>query len=286
MIVIELILLTIAYTLLIIALFLQVICFKRGIESKETIAFTVSLLLLIIAISTSPLLDESYDQALSSIFTLLAMVLVSATTFLNISNERLHRIHPIVNRVHIGVAFLLFVAAIATYFSEHLRYVQYAIIAFLILSVVASMLLVVMTKPLERYAHLEKIDRISAMAFMTLIPLYLLFHFGFQEQYAKLQIGFILPIAFILLAGNKIFDDLKRLSMVKTGIEPQKQQFKNYGLTEREEEIALLLTKGNTYRSISEQLYISLPTVKTHASNIYKKCAVKTRHELTARLFN
>lgn len=74
--------------------------------------------------------------------------------------------------------------------------------------------------------------------------------------------------------------------MVKTGIEPQKQQFKNYGLTEREEEIALLLTKGNTYRSISEQLYISLPTVKTHASNIYKKCALKTRHELTARLFN
>jgi DNA-binding NarL/FixJ family response regulator len=55
-------------------------------------------------------------------------------------------------------------------------------------------------------------------------------------------------------------------------------------LTKREQEIATLLTKGITYKEISESLFISMPTVKTHTSNIYKKCGVKNRSELTALL--
>jgi DNA-binding NarL/FixJ family response regulator len=88
------------------------------------------------------------------------------------------------------------------------------------------------------------------------------------------------------LALHKIYDDLQRLSLVNKTVNPQKQHFKNYGLTEREEEIAKLLIQGITYQMISEQLFIALPTVKTHASNIYKKCNVKTRHELTFVITN
>ncbi|NLR91403.1 helix-turn-helix transcriptional regulator [Flammeovirga sp. SR4] len=74
---------------------------------------------------------------------------------------------------------------------------------------------------------------------------------------------------------------MQRLSLINNDIAPNKQQFKNYALTKREQEIASLLQKGVTYQKIADQLFISLPTVKTHASNIYKKCGVKTRNELS-----
>jgi len=144
------------------------------------------------------------------------------------------------------------------------------------------MMIIRMTKPIRIFAHQEKAARIFALVFALLVPIYLIFLFGFEEQYEKLQVGILIPIAFFSLAAHKIYDDLQRLSIIGRRLEPQKQNFKNYGLTKREEEIAGLLLKGCTYQSISDQLFISLPTVKTHTTNIYKKCSVKTRHELTA----
>lgn len=52
------------------------------------------------------------------------------------------------------------------------------------------------------------------------------------------------------------------------------------GLSPREEEIAALLLRRTPYRQISESLFISENTVKTHVRNIYKKAAVSSREEL------
>lgn len=56
------------------------------------------------------------------------------------------------------------------------------------------------------------------------------------------------------------------------------------GLSPREEEIALLLLERTPYRNISEQLFISENTVKTHVRNIYKKAGVSSREELLETL--
>ena len=48
-------------------------------------------------------------------------------------------------------------------------------------------------------------------------------------------------------------------------------------LTNREEEILKLLCDGMNYRSISDQLFLSTHTVKTHIKNIYKKLHVNNR---------
>lgn len=50
-------------------------------------------------------------------------------------------------------------------------------------------------------------------------------------------------------------------------------------LSEREREVFQSLTQGNTDQEISEQLFISLNTVKTHLKSIYKKLEVKNRLE-------
>ena len=53
-----------------------------------------------------------------------------------------------------------------------------------------------------------------------------------------------------------------------------------FKLTPREKEITLLLLQGYSYPQISEQLFISLNTVKYHVRNILRKADVSNRHEL------
>lgn len=57
-------------------------------------------------------------------------------------------------------------------------------------------------------------------------------------------------------------------------------------LTERENEIALLLLKGMTYRMIALELHVSENTVKTHIKSIYSKAGVQNRTELVNLLLD
>ena len=56
------------------------------------------------------------------------------------------------------------------------------------------------------------------------------------------------------------------------------------GLTFREEEILVLLLQRATLGEISNQLYVSLNTTKTHAKHIYAKLGVHSRDELRDRI--
>ncbi len=51
-------------------------------------------------------------------------------------------------------------------------------------------------------------------------------------------------------------------------------------LTQREKEILTLIIKGFSNQQIADQLFISIPTVKTHRSNILAKCDVKNTASL------
>jgi len=277
----EYILLGLTYTTLCISLFLQWVCYRRNIESLETIAFTASLLLLIISISLSPLFPEGET---SNISILIAMVLVSVCTFLNTWVERKHTINEAYKKTHLGIATILIVSILISYYSGHLKIAQYAVVSFLIGTIIWALGFSRYSRPVKRYQHIEKANRIFSIAFLIIVPTYLVLHYAFENEFNQFSIGFLMYIAFTVMALHKIYDDLQRLSLTNTKLAPQEQHFKNYGLTKREEDIARLIIQGQTNQSISEQLFISLPTVKTHASNIYKKCNVKTRHALTILL--
>ena len=286
MLAVEIILLVIAYTLIIITLFVQVICYKRNLESRETIAFTFSLLLLIVSLTVSHLLGQLDDIEYTNVFTLFAMVLVGMTTPLSSLAERQHNIPVFWKKWLIAFSLLLILLIGLGYFINALPYLQYVVAIFLGISVVTSMILIRLTKPQKGLAYREKADRMFAIAFLVIVPLSLLANFALAEDNYALKVGFTLPLVFILLAGSKLLDDLKRLSFFNAHTVPKEQHFKNYSLTEREKEIATLLAKGTPYKQIAEELHISMPTVKTHASNIYRKCGVKSRSELTLLLIS
>lgn len=58
------------------------------------------------------------------------------------------------------------------------------------------------------------------------------------------------------------------------------QQKQHNDLTDRENEVLNLLSKGKSYASIAEELFLSINTIKTHVRNIYEKLQVSSKEEL------
>ena len=52
------------------------------------------------------------------------------------------------------------------------------------------------------------------------------------------------------------------------------------GLSNREAEVAQLVTKGLSNKEVANQLFVTEKTVKFHLTNIYKKMNVKSRAQL------
>jgi DNA-binding NarL/FixJ family response regulator len=67
-----------------------------------------------------------------------------------------------------------------------------------------------------------------------------------------------------------------------SGFKPQK---KDYGLTEREEEILQLIVDGLTKHQIADKLFLSFHTVNTHIKNIYSKLHVHTKSGVITKVF-
>ena len=104
MLTVEYIILVLLYTSLTISLFFQWLCYKKKMEHLETITFTISILLLVISISLSPLLPK---ENTTNIYTLVCMTLIGLTTFLQTLREQKHNISKIYKKVHIGISIAL-----------------------------------------------------------------------------------------------------------------------------------------------------------------------------------
>jgi len=68
-------------------------------------------------------------------------------------------------------------------------------------------------------------------------------------------------------------------SNVPATVRKPANHYLDYGLTKREAEVADYLAQGYSNQEISEAMFISMPTVKTHIENIYTKFNVHSRRE-------
>ncbi|MCG8483702.1 MAG: LuxR C-terminal-related transcriptional regulator [Clostridia bacterium] len=59
-----------------------------------------------------------------------------------------------------------------------------------------------------------------------------------------------------------------------------------YNLTEREQEILLLITKGLSNKAIANQLSVSIYTIKEHIKNIFKKMDGNSRTEIISKIYS
>ncbi|MBN2353671.1 MAG: helix-turn-helix transcriptional regulator [Spirochaetales bacterium] len=91
-------------------------------------------------------------------------------------------------------------------------------------------------------------------------------------------------LCLILVSTNAVMFRFLILELIKptTLATPafDKALFGGHDLTERELDVAELLIERRSYREIGERLFISIPTVKSHANHIYRKLNLGTRGEL------
>jgi NarL family two-component system response regulator LiaR len=64
------------------------------------------------------------------------------------------------------------------------------------------------------------------------------------------------------------------------GLRQRSLQGEDEGFTIREKEVLLLIADGKANKEISEELHISIKTVKTHVSNLLMKCDLEDRTQL------
>lgn len=98
-------------------------------------------------------------------------------------------------------------------------------------------------------------------------------------------------VAFIFTAiGIWIGIELLRKRKVDRTEKPEinLEKLSELSLNEREYEILKLISEGHSNQDIADQLFLALPTVKTHISNLYSKMDVQSRTQavFNARLHN
>lgn len=132
--------------------------------------------------------------------------------------------------------------------------------------------------------HLSIILFGAAMALLILVLKYFEYRYFIGSLDAEIYIA-VVSVIFTGLGmwiGYKILSNKKSITIIKEvekndSIEIDQNQLDILNFNNREYEILKLISTGMTNREISEELFIAIPTVKTHTSNLYSKMDVKNR---------
>ncbi|MEM7367958.1 MAG: LuxR C-terminal-related transcriptional regulator [Bacteroidota bacterium] len=99
-------------------------------------------------------------------------------------------------------------------------------------------------------------------------------------------IAIVFTMLGVWVATQLIQTKTQTVIVEKKIIVPQAKEFtvnepalRRLGLTHREYEVLQLIAEGHSNSDIANQLFLSLSTIKTHASNLYSKMNVKNRYQ-------
>lgn len=280
---VELILLLLAYSIGLITIIIQLICYRKKMENLVTILFAASFLFLIVVL-TAQGLGNMYSNRVGQILEPLlswAMLFLGLTTALNIHQERIFGIRNPADKLVIGLFVMAGITVLILQLVGEIVMSQLIASVIMFAAIAWGMGLVLATKPAMSIHHRNQIERQTSWLFFGLVillaGLYLAQEF-FPQTGLRLPDGpYIVSLFFIFLCIGKILDDLKRLSLLSDQQPINPHMITNLGISPRETEVMDLLMKGSSYQQIADQLFISLPTVKTHVSNIYRKAGVSNK---------
>jgi DNA-binding CsgD family transcriptional regulator len=285
--ILKIILLILAYSLGIATLIVQIICYLKDLEYKETVFFTIVFLLLIIASTIQGFVktENSLLFEIQDLFINVLTVVFAISIPVNIHKERVDTLRKTRNGVVITIGTIVIALVIILHSLNESVLTILFVSAHLFLSVIYSMFFLLFTKPGALIQTREKSERL--LAFIVLIIMLFSFVFivvnykVFTLKLLQQNGGIILAIICIILSVSKIPADIKKLVQTEKTISNDENILVKLGITQREKEVLQLLITGKTYKEIAAELFISLPTVKTHVSNIYSKAKVRNRLELS-----
>jgi DNA-binding CsgD family transcriptional regulator len=282
----KIILRIVAYTLGIITITLQIICYLKDIEYKETLLLSVSFLLLIIVttIGEFNLLPVNLNRIVNENLFYFFALLLALSIPLNIHKERIVKKRILKNIITLGLTLAIFLFLTGGFLFGFSKIAKNIVIAFLFISIIYSMVVTINSRPSLLIKHKEKMEKITALLFLiffsSLLILSLLNYLVPISKISFFDKSIILPFVCMILCVEKLTDDIRRLTLLSGNKKYSDDKISSFNISPRENEVLNLLVKGLSYKEIAEKLFISLPTVKTHVSNIYQKMNIKNKIEL------
>lgn len=130
-----------------------------------------------------------------------------------------------------------------------------------------------------------------ALAGLTTLLKVIEYKFLVRDISMEIYLG-VIALFFTIMgvwAGTKIINRKTIVQEVPVLVERQAEfvqdeaQMKKLGISQREYEVLQLMSEGMSNQEIGDKLFISLPTVKTHSTNLYVKLDVKRRTQAVQR---
>ena len=279
--IIKLTLWIIAYTAGIIRLSLAVVLMakKRSPEDLWKIGFLISFSLCIISLSNMETLRQTgLDYSLFGTFATYGAAGITLTLPIYMSVSLCSTY--VVRRVYAvaGSSAGLSVILLSVSHIFGVRQIQSAAFVITIGGMVISIIFSMVLLGLHRKPGLY--DKIISVFVVIAIPL--MIYIDFILHYAETYL--VLPVMYLVINVLMILSETGSFSISSGAGSLDDEKMTNAGLTSREREVTCLLVKGYTYRKIADELFISLETVKSHASKIYQKTGTCNKMELLQAL--
>ncbi len=128
------------------------------------------------------------------------------------------------------------------------------------------------------------VDAASSLISYMAVPLFIGFAPESFESYIAPCAGlicFVLVIVSYGILGKHLFDGQAQTASEQSDQDSSIEEWgRAYGLSQREQEVVLLLMEGNTVKRIGNLLFVAPSTVQSHMKSIYRKMGVHTRQEV------
>ena len=126
-----------------------------------------------------------------------------------------------------------------------------------------------------------------AVAMLVFVLKYVEYRFWIRDLSVEVYIGLVAVLftALGLWMGSKLLhgkrDPTKadQSAPVSAATQVDGEALRRIGLSGREREVLQLMATGSSNQEIADKLFISLPTVKSHTSNLFMKLEVRRRTE-------
>lgn len=139
---------------------------------------------------------------------------------------------------------------------------------------------------MERSAHMRSgfwitvVPYALAMAVLVSLLKYVEYRYWIRDLRMEVYVG-VVAVLFTGLGvwvGSKLLADKKEKGVVAVPVHvPNDQSLRSLGISTRELEVLQLMAQGCSNQEIADKLFISVPTVKSHASSLFVKLDVSRR---------
>lgn len=285
----------IAYSFGIVCIVFKTINYYKKLETIETIYVQAAFLLLVISFTLSEYYSalESAKQntafgfysKLFDQFILFSSLLISYTCVVWMRSKKNIVQSPKVDRILRLIFFILLIIFVfSSVYYYNLFFTNIIMIA-LVVSIIYALVIHLVVPSKYDNVLLDKLGKIFSIGSFVFLPGIIFIdifynEFSFIQRFVPYRFHTV-SIYYPFLCFFEILESIIIGRRNRHSMPAATNEFKEaYGISPRESEVLQLLIKGKSYQDIAEELFISLSTVKTHISKIYKKTSVINKVEL------